>query len=93
MVDGCRQGIIGGGFAMSGVKLFRKADRDLTPNERSGAVRGLINPLHSDTMGGGIGSFENCANAARAAATAAWPATDTDMKPFTDGLLKAGVEE
>ena len=56
-------------------------------------MRGLINPLHSDTMGGGIGSFENCANAARAAATAAWPATDTDMKPFTDGLLKAGVEE
>ena len=36
MVDGCRQGIIGRGFAMSGVKLFRKADQDLTPNERGG---------------------------------------------------------
>ena len=47
---------------MAGVKLFRKADQDLTPNERGGAVRGLINPTISNAMGGGIGSFENCAN-------------------------------
>ena len=47
---------------MAGVKLFRKADQDLTPNERGGAVRGLINPTISEAMGGGIGTFENCAN-------------------------------
>ena len=33
---------------MAGVKLFRKADRNPTPNARGGAVRGLINPLISD---------------------------------------------
>ncbi len=36
---------------MAGVKMFRKADQDLTPNERGGAVRGLINPTISEAMG------------------------------------------
>ncbi len=46
---------------MSGVKLFRKADQDLTPNERGGAFCSVINPAISDAMGGGIGAFEDCA--------------------------------
>lgn len=46
---------------MAGVKLFRKADQDLTPNERGGAFCSLINPTISDAMGGGIGTFEDCA--------------------------------
>ncbi len=68
---------------MAGVKLFRKADQDLTPNERGGAVRGLINPTISDAMGGGIGTFEDCANA--------WTVTYDEVLFIMEGELTLRV--
>jgi len=42
------------------VKLFRKADQDLTPGENGAAVHGLVNTSFSRQMGAGIGVFEDC---------------------------------
>ena len=46
---------------MPDVKLFRKADQDLTPADNGVAVRGLVNTAFSGRLGAGIGVFEDCA--------------------------------
>ncbi|MFQ5959214.1 MAG: cupin domain-containing protein [Alphaproteobacteria bacterium] len=48
---------------MPKVKLFRKADQNLAPGGIRGgaAVVGLVNTSFSDTLGAGIGTFEDCA--------------------------------
>ncbi len=42
------------------VKLFRKAEQDFTPRDGE-AVLGLVNTSYSETLGAGIGTFEDCA--------------------------------
>ena len=42
------------------VKLFRKADQDLAPNNGA-AVLALVNSGFSEALGGGVGTFEDCA--------------------------------
>ena len=44
----------------AGVKLFRKADQDLTPGESGAAVQGLVNISFSNRLGAGIGVFQDC---------------------------------
>jgi ethanolamine utilization protein EutQ len=46
---------------MAGVKLFRKADQDLTPGPSGAAVQGLVNTSFSPRLGAGIGVFRECA--------------------------------
>jgi ethanolamine utilization protein EutQ len=45
---------------MSGAKLFRGNDFDLTPGEGGANVVAAINGAVSQGLGGGIGVFENC---------------------------------
>ena len=46
---------------MTGVKLFRKTDQDLTPGPSGAAVQGLVNTSLSSRLGAGIGVFQECA--------------------------------
>lgn len=64
------------------VKLFRKADQTFTPNN-GGAVLGLVNTSFSDTLGAGIGTFEDCANA--------WTVTYDEVLFVIDGVLTIRV--
>jgi ethanolamine utilization protein EutQ len=46
--------------AMSGAKMFKGFDLDLTPGPGGGNVVALVNAGISDNLGGGIGTFESC---------------------------------
>ena len=69
---------------MADVKLFRKADLDLTPKDGE-AVVGVVNTSFSDTMGAGIGAFEDCA--------IEWTVTYDEILFITEGTLTLRVGE
>ncbi len=62
---------------MTGVKMFRKGDLDLTPNDQGAAVLATVNAGVSGTMGAGIGTFEDCA--------IAWTVTYDEVLFIADG--------
>ena len=68
---------------MSGARLFRGYDFDLTPGERGANVVAAVNGAVSKGLGGGIGVFENC--------SIPWTVTYDEILYGIDGTMRVIV--